>query len=88
VQTRCTVCHTRERIDNAEKTEAEWAATVDRMIGHGAVLNEAERAAVIAYLAGTDSAVGSSVDDGASSGGSVDDDNDDDNGDDIDDIEY
>ncbi len=52
VQTRCTVCHTRERIDNATKTEAEWVATVDRMIGYGANLNEAEREAVIGYLAG------------------------------------
>lgn len=52
VDTRCTVCHTRERIDNASKDEAGWAATVDRMIGYGAQLNEAERDAVISYLAG------------------------------------
>ncbi len=52
VDTRCTVCHTRERIDNASKDEAGWAATVDRMIGYGAQLNDAEREAVIAYLAG------------------------------------
>jgi hypothetical protein len=47
----CTVCHTRERIDSAEKDEAGWTSTVDRMIGYGAALTDVERDAVIAYLA-------------------------------------
>ena len=51
VAERCTVCHSAERIDAAEKDEAGWTATVDRMIANGAELNEAERAAVIEYLA-------------------------------------
>ncbi len=50
VAERCTVCHTAERIDRASKDEADWTATVDRMIGYGAQLNSAEREAVIAYL--------------------------------------
>jgi len=50
VAERCTVCHTRDRIDAASKDQAGWEATVDRMIGHGAQLNADERAAVIAYL--------------------------------------
>jgi hypothetical protein len=50
VAERCTTCHTAERIDRASKDEADWAATVDRMIGYGAQLNSAEREAVIAYL--------------------------------------
>jgi len=51
VNERCTVCHSRERIDQAQKTADEWAATVDRMIGHGAQLSAEERQAVIDYLA-------------------------------------
>ncbi len=50
VAERCTVCHTRERIDTASKDQAGWAATVDRMIGYGAQLNADERQAVIDYL--------------------------------------
>lgn len=51
VETRCTVCHSIDRINNASKDREGWAATVDRMIGNGANLNEAEREAVIDYLA-------------------------------------
>lgn len=51
VNMRCTVCHTRERIDNASKDRAGWEATVDRMIGYGARLDADERAAVLEYLA-------------------------------------
>lgn len=50
VAERCTVCHTRERIDNASKDRAGWEATVDRMIGNGAKLTPEERAAVIEFL--------------------------------------
>lgn len=52
VNTRCTVCHSRDRIDNASKDQAGWTATVDRMIGYGANLTDAERQALIDYLAG------------------------------------
>lgn len=51
VNERCTVCHTRERIDNAQKTREEWEATVDRMIANGAQLTPEEREIVIEYLA-------------------------------------
>lgn len=51
IDERCTVCHSRERIDQAQKTPEEWAATVDRMIGNGAQLSPEERQAVIDYLA-------------------------------------
>lgn len=51
VNERCTVCHTRERIDMAQKSREEWAATVDRMIGNGAQLSPEEREIVIEYLA-------------------------------------
>lgn len=53
IDERCTVCHTRERIDQQDKDEAGWTATVDRMISYGADLDEAERQAVINYLVET-----------------------------------
>ena len=51
VQTRCVVCHPAERIDEASHDRAGWEQTVDRMIKTGASLSEAERKAVIDYLA-------------------------------------
>jgi cytochrome c5 len=53
VSERCTVCHTRDRIDEADKDEEGWTATVDRMISYGAQLSDEERAAVIQYLVET-----------------------------------
>jgi cytochrome c5 len=53
VDERCTVCHTRERIDQQDKDEAGWTETVDRMISYGADLDSAEREAVIQYLVET-----------------------------------
>lgn len=53
VDERCTVCHTRDRIDQQDKDEEGWTATVDRMIGYGADLDSAERQAVINYLVET-----------------------------------
>lgn len=50
IDVRCTVCHTRERIDSASKDAAGWAATIDRMIGKGAQLSAEEREALISYL--------------------------------------
>lgn len=53
VDERCTTCHTRERIDEQDKDEEGWIATVDRMISYGAELDSAERQAVIDYLVET-----------------------------------
>ncbi len=50
VSERCTVCHSRDRIDQASKDRAGWETTVDRMIGNGAQLSADERVAVIDYL--------------------------------------
>ena len=50
---RCTVCHDLGRVESQKKTEAEWKATVERMVGKGAKLNPAEQEAVIKYLAAT-----------------------------------
>lgn len=51
IETRCTVCHSRQRIDNATKTSSEWSVTIARMVGYGANLNAAERELLIDYLA-------------------------------------
>jgi cytochrome c5 len=50
---RCTECHDLGRVEQAKKTEAEWKTTVQRMVGKGAKLNQAEQEAVIQYLAET-----------------------------------
>lgn len=53
VEERCTTCHTRERVDEQDKDEAGWTATVDRMISYGLELTDEERQAVIDYLVET-----------------------------------
>lgn len=53
VAARCTTCHSAQRIDDADKDEAGWTATVDRMIGYGAPLDDDERQTVIDYLVET-----------------------------------
>ena len=53
VEERCTRCHDLGGVERAKKTEEEWKATVERMVGKGAQLNEAERELVIKYLAET-----------------------------------
>jgi hypothetical protein len=40
-------------VERAKKTEEEWKATVGRMVGKGADLNESEQELVIKYLAET-----------------------------------
>ena len=50
---RCSVCHTTDRIKNAKKSQADWDATVTRMIGHGAKLSAAEKPVLVDYLAKT-----------------------------------
>lgn len=51
VQERCSVCHNLDRVENAQKSADEWAATVTRMVGKGAKLDQAEQEAVIQFLA-------------------------------------
>jgi hypothetical protein len=50
---RCTKCHDLKRVESAKKTREEWQANVERMVGLGAELDEAEQQAVIDYLAET-----------------------------------
>jgi cytochrome c5 len=51
VEDRCTACHDLTRVKAAKKTSAEWKVTVERMVGHGAQLDNAEQETVIQYLA-------------------------------------
>ena len=51
MQSRCSVCHSTDRITSAHKIAADWKITVDRMISHGAQLNATEEQTLINYLA-------------------------------------
>jgi mono/diheme cytochrome c family protein len=53
LQERCTQCHGLGGVERAKKTEEEWKATVERMVGKGAQLDEAEQELLIKYLAET-----------------------------------
>ena len=50
----CTVCHSSDRIINSHKTQAEWETTVNRMIGHGAVVSDSDKQILILYLSRSD----------------------------------
>ena len=53
LEERCTKCHGLGGVERAKKTEEEWRATVERMVGKGAQLDEAEQELLIQYLAET-----------------------------------
>jgi len=53
LEERCTGCHDLGRVERAGKTEEEWKATVERMVGKGAQLSQAEQELVMQYLAET-----------------------------------
>jgi len=53
LETRCTACHSLDRVQQAQKTFDEWTQTVDQMIAKGARLSEEERAVLLKYLVET-----------------------------------
>jgi len=53
VETRCSACHSLDRIKSAKKSSEDWAKTVQRMVAKGAELNDSEQQAVIKYLGDT-----------------------------------
>jgi branched-chain amino acid transport system substrate-binding protein len=53
LQERCASCHNLDRVKSATKSKDQWTATVERMISKGAKLNDAEKSALIEYLAKT-----------------------------------
>lgn len=50
LEERCTVCHTLDRVERAQKSRESWVDTVDRMIGYGAQLSDSERTILLDYL--------------------------------------
>lgn len=57
IHQRCTWCHSSWRIENNHFARADWEKTVTRMVGKGARLDDAERQAVIDFLAARDAAL-------------------------------
>ena len=53
LETRCTDCHSLDRVKQAKKTRDKWAQNVKRMVGKGAQLNVDEQSTVIDYLSKT-----------------------------------
>ena len=53
VEERCTVCHGLATVTGTQKSDEGWQGTVERMIGKGAQLDDAEKAVVIEYLSET-----------------------------------
>jgi mono/diheme cytochrome c family protein len=53
MEQRCSVCHSPSRVTSAQKTAAQWKATVDKMINNGAQLSPAEEQTLVNYLAQT-----------------------------------
>jgi mono/diheme cytochrome c family protein len=53
VQARCTSCHNLDRVREEKATPDEWVEIVDEMVEKGARLDDAERGAVVDYLAET-----------------------------------
>jgi hypothetical protein len=53
VEERCTTCHALTTVQTARKTPEEWKSTVERMIGLGARLSDAQAQEVIDYLSDT-----------------------------------
>ena len=53
LQDRCVACHNLARATGGRYTLEQWQQVVTRMIRHGAVLNDEEQAALVAYLAET-----------------------------------
>jgi hypothetical protein len=51
---KCTLCHSYQRVERANYDEQGWEETVDRMIGNGLVVTTDERAVIVEYLTATD----------------------------------
>ena len=50
VKNKCTMCHTIDRINQANKDRATWEQTIARMRTKGAVLTDAEAGQIADYL--------------------------------------
>lgn len=50
LETRCTLCHTLERVAKEKADRSGWEKIVERMKGHGAKLDDDEREVLVDYL--------------------------------------
>jgi cytochrome c5 len=53
LEKKCSTCHPSARAKGLKKTAAEWETTVKRMISKGVKLADAEKKALVEYLAKT-----------------------------------
>ena len=53
VTSRCSQCHAISRVQSAGKDRAGWDSTLSRMEQHGLKVTQAERSAILDYLAAT-----------------------------------
>ncbi|PKQ15234.1 MAG: hypothetical protein CVT67_10545 [Actinobacteria bacterium HGW-Actinobacteria-7] len=51
VQTKCTLCHSYDRVAAASYDAAKWTETVTRMQQNGLVVTDAEKSRIIEFLA-------------------------------------
>lgn len=54
VGTKCTSCHSLDRVNGAKKTKQGWNLTIGRMISNGLVVTDDEKAAIVDYLTARD----------------------------------
>lgn len=54
VQSKCSMCHTLDRVNSVSYDAAKWQATIDRMVKNGAVITAEERQAIVDYLSQRD----------------------------------
>ncbi len=52
IETKCSMCHSTDRVWSADKTREEWVVSVDRMKTNGLVVTDDEYTQIIDYLAG------------------------------------
>lgn len=50
IKAACTQCHNASRITDQHRTRKEWSDQLDKMVGLGAEVPDAERAAFLDYL--------------------------------------
>ncbi len=50
VDSKCSLCHSLDRVYSATKTKAEWETTVTRMKSNGLVITDSEYTQVIEFL--------------------------------------
>lgn len=49
-ETKCTLCHSYDRVESANYDEAGWAELVGRMQQNGLVISEEEKTRILGYL--------------------------------------